>query len=283
MVFISETMLKVINSMNHISFFMDGTYKALPHHIPFRQLYVISVTYDGQCYPLAYILMEKKTFSSYDTIFHNLKVLMPSVEVMKLMTDYEAATRKALRKHYPNARISGCFFHYVQAIVKSSKRFGLHRDEIFTEPIKKICALALLPNEYVLAGFESIDTPLRNVGSERWERFRKYWLKQWAPANISVHGLVDRTNNFSESNNKSLNLLLKGTHSNIWNLIMNLKLLEMDKSDQICRAMDGQMINTRRTKDMARLNEKIARATERFADDRNVADFLRGHSQPLQS
>lgn len=148
-VFISETILKLINTMNHISFFMDGTYKALPHHIPFRQLYVISVTYENECYPLAYIFMEKKTFSSYDTIFQNLKFLMPSVEVVKLMTDYEAATRKALKKHYPNARIAGCFFHYVQAMVKSTKRFGLRSDERFTDAVKKICYLALLPNEFV--------------------------------------------------------------------------------------------------------------------------------------
>lgn len=213
LVFISETILKQINEMNHIAFFMDGTYKALPHHIPFRQLYVISVTFENQCYPLAHIFMEKKTFTSYDAIFQNLKFLMPSVQVAKVMTDYEAATRKALKKNYPNARIAGCFFHYVQAMVKSTKRFGLRSDERFTDAIQKLSHLALLPNDFVLKGFESIDTALKNIGSKRWERFRKYWLKQWGPANISVYGLVDRTNNFSESNNHSLNsLLMKPEH-----------------------------------------------------------------------
>lgn len=274
LVFISETILKLINTMNHIALFMDGTYKALPHHIPFRQLYVISVTYENQCYPLAYIFMEKKTFTSYDTIFQQLRFLMPSVEVVKLMTDYEAATRKALKKHFPNARIAGCFFHYVQAMVKSTKRFGLRRDERFQDAIKKLCHLALLPNECVLAGFESIDASVRTIGSTRWERFRKYWLKQWGSANISVYGLVDRSNNFSESNNKSLNLLNLKHHPNIWHLIKTLKLLEMDKSDKIGRAIQGEMIETKRSKDVILFNEKVAKATKLFDEDQDVARFL---------
>lgn len=106
--------------------------------------------------------MERKTFTSYDAIFHHLKLLMPSVEVSKLMTDYEAATRKALKKHFPNARISGCFFHYVQAMVKNTKRFGLRKDERFADAIKKLCHLALLPNEFVMKGFENIDLSLQS-------------------------------------------------------------------------------------------------------------------------
>lgn len=250
---------------------MDRTYKALPHHIPFRQLYVISVTYENQCYPLAYIFMEKKTFTSYDVIFRNLKLLMPSVEVVKLMTDYEAATRKALRKHYPNARLAGCFFHYVQAMVKSTKRFGLRNDDRFQEAVKKICYLALLSNEFILPGFTSIEEGLGNIQSTRWERFRKYWLKQWGSANISVYGLVDRSNNFSESNNKSLNLLLMKNHPNIWHLIKTLKLLEMDKSDQISR---GEMIKTKRSQDVVSFNEKVAKATTLFQEDLDVGRFL---------
>lgn len=274
LVYISETILKLVNTMNNVAFFIDGTFKALPHHLSFRQLYVISIIYDNQCYPLAYIFMEKKTFTSYDTVFANLKWLMPSVEVTKVMSDYEAATRKAIKKHYPNARVSGCFFHYVQAIIKSTKRFGLKSDDRFKDAIKKLCALALLPNDFVLKGFQSIDESI-TFQSRRWTSFKNYWMKQWLPANISVYGLVHRSNNFSESNNKSLNLLLKGRHPNIWRLIMNLKLLEMDKSDLISRARKGEMITTTRNRDMIRLNDKIETATKLFEEEQDVEKFLR--------
>lgn len=40
LVYIYETLLKLTE------FFIDGTFKALPHHLQFRQLYVISVTFN---------------------------------------------------------------------------------------------------------------------------------------------------------------------------------------------------------------------------------------------
>lgn len=273
LVFISATILKKINEMNFVAFFLDGTFKALPHHLKFRQLYVINVIYEDQSFPFAYIFMEKKTFTSYDTVFENLKLLMPSVTVAKVMSDYESATRKALRKHYPDAKISGCFFHYVQAIVKRAKKMGLRRDAKFNDAVKQVCALALLPNDFVLQGFKSIEATF-NVKSKRWTAFKKYWMKQWSSANISVYGLVHRTNNFSESNNKSLNLLLQSRHPNIWILIKHLKSLENDKSDLILRSSKGEM-KSGRDQNMIRLNQKIEKATKLFEEDENVQKFLR--------
>lgn len=273
LVFISETLLKKINETNFAAFFIDGTFKALPHHLKFRQLYVISVIYEDQCYPFAYIFMQKKTFTSYDTVFANLKLLMPSVVVSKVMSDYESATRKALKKHYPNAKISGCFFHYVQAIVKRAKKMGLKRDPKFNEVVKQVCALALLPNDFVLQGFKSIEDTFQ-FKSKRWTAFKKYWMKQWSTANISVYCLEHRTNNFSESNNKSLNLLLQSRHPNIWVLINELRSLENDKSDMILRQSKGEM-KTVRDQNMVRLNKKIEKANEMFEEDEDVQKFLR--------
>lgn len=58
-------------------------------------------------------------------------------------------------------------------------------------------------------------------------------------------------------------------------LIMNLKLLEMDKSDRISKAMKGEMISTKRNQDMVRLNEKIVKATKLFEEDEDVSSFLK--------
>lgn len=93
---------------------MDGTFKAIPLHIQFRQLYIINVILFGRCYPLAYILMEKKDFNSYMTVFNELKKLIPAMNVVNCMSDYEQATRSAIKIQFPKSRISGCYFHYVQ-------------------------------------------------------------------------------------------------------------------------------------------------------------------------
>lgn len=154
--FISETILRIVLLMSSISIRMDGTFKMLPRHMNFRQLFIISVTYRDKSYPLAYILMEKKNFEAYDNVFSKLKEFIPGHLVTEIMSDYETATRKAAVKHFPKARIIGCWFHYVQAINRVAKRFGLWSDDKFSDSIKYISALALLPHNYIVNGFEHI-------------------------------------------------------------------------------------------------------------------------------
>lgn len=268
MVFISESVLNKIKEMQEdeekIQMLMDGTFKVLPRHIKFRQLYIISIIFDGRCYPLAFILMQTKTFLSYSLIFEKLKKLIPLCEISNFMTDYEAATRKALRIHFPQARISGCYFHYVKAINKASRRFGLHKDVKFESAIQKVSALALLPNEFVSEGFKVIDQENRIFKySVRWARFKKYWLRQWDKANISVYGLEHRTNNFAESMNNSLIVLTKVKGPNIWILIEQLKTLEMDKTDELNQHSKGVVIKTTKKKsdEINALNRMIEDAT----------------------
>lgn len=190
-VFVSESTLNKLKEMKtNVHMLMDGTFKVLPRHIKFRQLYIISIIFEDRCYPLAFILMEKKTYCSYNLIFKNLKLLFPSCEISNFMADYEAATRKALKRQFPNARISGCYFHYVKAINKASRRFGLSKDSKFETAIQKVSALALLPNEFISKGFQIINDENRDfIYSARWKRFKNYWKRQWRKANISVFGL----------------------------------------------------------------------------------------------
>lgn len=163
-VYISQTVLEELNQMGNVVLMMDGTFKVLPRHFRrrFRQLYIINVIYKGRCYPLAYILMQKKDFASYDYIFGRLKLLFPSVTVASCMSDYESATRKALKKHFPEAIICGCYFHYVQAIHKAFKRFGMSKDDKFKDAIQEVSALALLPNEFIVPAFDIIQKKMQN-------------------------------------------------------------------------------------------------------------------------
>lgn len=156
--YISETVWKIVILLSSIVLRMDGTFKVLPRHIKFRQLFIISVIYREKSYPLAYILMEKRNFQAYDNVFTRLSEIIPSAIVSEVMADYEAATRKAVVKNYPKARLVGCWFHYVQAINRIAKRFGLLRDDKFSDPIKHISALALLPHNYISDGFDYIGT-----------------------------------------------------------------------------------------------------------------------------
>ncbi len=138
--------------------------------------------------------------------------------------------------------------------------------------MQEISALALLPSEFISKGFEGIAKRFKK--SKTFARFAEYWRNQWEDANISVYGLKNRTNNFAESLNKTINLLIGSRHPHIWRLLNNLKLIEMDYSDELERVVDGEMIEVRRNKEMKRLNEKIIKATEIFKEEKNVKKFL---------
>lgn len=219
--------------------------------------------------------MEKRDTSSYKVIFEKLKALLPKNTISNCMSDYEAATRKAVREVFPTARMSGCYFHYVQAVVKKFKKYGMKDDDNFKEVREQVCALALLPNEKVIEGFELISQSIKR--SERWTRFSAYWMRTWSKANISVYGLKDRTNNFSETLNKTVNQLIKSRHPNIWTLISNLRKVEDLKSIELEKVGKGLMpqrkVNTKTS--LGNLDDKIKKATEKFEQTGKVKDFLR--------
>lgn len=282
-VFVSETGLECLKKLKMIEFLMDGTFKVLPRHIKFCQLYIISFAFEDQCYPFAFVFMEKRDTEAYDTLFENLISMMGQEcadEVVICMSDYEAAVRKMVRKHFLNARLSGCYFHYVKAVNKQARRFGLAKQVQFQQPIRELTALALLPQDYVTEGFDLIDNRIEE--SAQWIRFKSYWQRQWLPANISVYGLKNRSDNFSESFNRSFNLLNGKPHQNIWIVLKNLKRMEMDKADQLLKHHPGKMMKKATNRISENLNKKIDEATNRFNETGDVHRFLQNISQDDQ-
>ena len=66
-----------------------------------------------------YCLMERRTTAAYEQILETLKnIVLPNKTVKKIMTDYEASLRKALRKVFPEAQLLGCWFHFAKAVHK---------------------------------------------------------------------------------------------------------------------------------------------------------------------
>lgn len=115
---------------------------------------------------------------------------------------------------------------------------------------------------------------MQPLHSKRWKKFCEYWENYWPKLNISVYGLADRSNNFSGSLNNITNSL-NGKRPHIWQLISNLKLVDMHKSDELKNNIAGEMITTKRSQEKIRLNEKINKATELFNKSQNVDMFLK--------
>lgn len=67
--FVSERTLQAVSKLKDVTLLMDGTFKAIPRHLKFVQLYIINVIIRDKCFPLAYVLMERKNFFSYMNVF----------------------------------------------------------------------------------------------------------------------------------------------------------------------------------------------------------------------
>lgn len=58
------------------------------------------------------VLMTSKTEDAYDAVLDHVCTLFDVDIVKYTMTDYEAALRNSVKKHFINAQYAGCEVHY---------------------------------------------------------------------------------------------------------------------------------------------------------------------------
>ena len=275
-IFLSQTIVEnLIDTDSKIHLFMDGTFRVVPKHFhndeKLLQLYIIHIVHDDVGYPLMYVLMQSKNFESYDLIFSYLSSFIKADNVELVMSDYEAASRKAVKKNFPTAKIEGCLFHYMAAISKMRRKLELPNK--FMDVVKKMQVLPLLPENFIASAFTKIAA---EVDKELflWIRFKKYWIRQWLRANISVFGSSKRTNNVCEQFNRNLNRYVKIAHPNIWQLIHNLQRIDFMNSKEYLLAKQGEIAPRNRKRSSLKLNAKIKTLTNRFKQDHSIMKFI---------
>ena len=135
----------------------DGTFYIAPTF--FKQLYTIHIVYRGQSFPLAYGLLPNKKQATYKKFFkmvkHNLK---NKVETFNM--DFEKAAMNAAEKTFL-CEILLCFFYFLQSGFRRVQYHGLVRewhDEQFRMSFKTMQALAYLPVDDVITGFELLSS-----------------------------------------------------------------------------------------------------------------------------
>lgn len=115
--FCSEEVRKKISTIQ--LFFGDGTFHSCPP--PFQQVYVIhgdmgSSVNSLNVVPLIYVLMSNQRTESYVALLEMILSQLPGFNPIRFMTDYEAATMKAIETVFPQAVVKGCFYHYAKAL-----------------------------------------------------------------------------------------------------------------------------------------------------------------------
>jgi MULE transposase domain len=92
----------------------------------FYQLFTIFVSYEDATFPVFYALMSRKTRDLYNAILMKIRSLLPDFKPVCVMADFEEASAAAFIDVFgKNITISGCWFHYAQAVSKRVQKIGL--------------------------------------------------------------------------------------------------------------------------------------------------------------
>ena len=95
----------------------DGTFRTAPSTVTgrFYQNLMLHAKYFGHVLPFFKVVMTGKSGVLYNTVFQKIKVELPSsVSPETVMCDFEPALQNGLQAIFPDAIITGCWFHYSQ-------------------------------------------------------------------------------------------------------------------------------------------------------------------------
>ncbi len=143
--------------------YMDATFNSCPW--PYRQCFTILGSRHGFVIPFVHVLMEQRTIGHYRQVFQALKVAIRWVTYHNwlpqlVVCDFGNALKTALETEFPQAWVSGCYFHFNQSLWKRIQELGLavpfHQDRNLAWVIHEIMPLGYLPLALVQMNFNTI-------------------------------------------------------------------------------------------------------------------------------
>jgi hypothetical protein len=193
--------------------YIDATFKVVKP--PFTQLLSIHVHMcfgdDRKQLPLAYALMSGKSASDYEAVFRAINNRL-DVAVEESLMDFERAMWVGLRAVFPNIKINGCAFHWMQAIYRNNQAKGLQtaysNNEGTHDYLRRLMALPYLPAERITGQFNRLAKEANNEKLKDLVAYmRATWIEGgiWSPQDWSVFMLQIRTNNDTEGWHNRLN------------------------------------------------------------------------------
>ena len=194
--------------------------------------------------------MTGKDEELYKAIMINIRSLLPELNPTSSMSDWESAPRIALNIFYPNTLILGCWFHFTQRIWSKVQKFGLVKtfkeNNEFASYIRKLMSVPFLPASLIQPTYSFLQLPTNLIASEtvKLERISKYFKKRWLtqirPEELSIFDSDFSTNNGAESYHSRLKARIKTNYPRIWNFMHILNAIIMDTDNELGRLSLGK-------------------------------------------
>ena len=149
-VFCTDRMLRTLQRSECL--YVDGTFRTSPS--PYCQFLTVHGLYQGHVIPLVFCLSTGKAVGQYRQVLQHLKAEVRRVTHRRLMPtrvvlDFEQALLTALATEFPNAALSGCYFHLNQSLWRHIQELGLavpyRHDQRIQKAVRKVMAIGFLP------------------------------------------------------------------------------------------------------------------------------------------
>ncbi|XP_070504252.1 uncharacterized protein [Chironomus tepperi] len=208
----------IANLEPNFSLFVDGTFNVVPYNQ--EQLLVVMATLLDKPRPIVFVIMSHRTEAIYTEVFRFIKnVIFPvnkcfySPQTVSL--DFEMAMRNAVRNIWPQINVSGCNFHFCQALRRKASTIdylfeAIERSPKHKEILMMFMRSSLLPLEMVYDGIDAIKNVIENDSEllESYQEFINYfnytWINRYPPTEWCVSGQRYRTNNHVEGYNSKI-------------------------------------------------------------------------------
>lgn len=260
-----------------VDLFIDGTFGVVPFHT--RQLLVIMAELQGQPRPILYAVMQSQTTEDYASIFRFFSEVLLGEEriVMSVTSDFEQSIRAAVRSVWAAAVITGCNFHFCQAVEKNaSQTAGLSGAKLETGSTYRKCLLmfmrlSLLPLNCLTAGYNALLGHLHTLEAEvddfdasDFDEFIDYfdrvWLNRFAPETWCVSDRDRRTNNNVEGHNRWIKEVIDNNPSP-WEFLEGIRDLMVAANAKFTR---DRRTNAVTPQSLSRLSEPLEEALGRL-------------------
>lgn len=162
---------------------------------------------NGAFVPLYSILMTGQKQNEYVDVFEWVKndLGLAAGTFVSVKTDYEKGLRNAIKCAWPDSKVTGCYFHFCQALYRHMCKLGLQtafmkKKSRFRVWLRHLMCIANLQVDDILqewavlskSDVEGLNSNEKVQFLKFKEYFRKFWICQTGPSNFSFWGQDDR-------------------------------------------------------------------------------------------
>lgn len=301
------------DGLNHLcrsrTIFCDGTFKSVPRL--FYQLYTVHGKINDLVFPLIYCLCTRKDEATYTLIFEHLKNAAEASNMNFspdfVMLDFEMSAINAVRAVLPNSTVSGCLYHFSQAIWRQVVNLGLKvrftEDVVIRNDIQRLMGLPFIPLDNIEEVFDYLLEISHDDVQDLMTYFETTYLRgrpargrrravppRFPPQLWNVYERVlnraDRTNNFVEGWHSKFQKMIVTHHATIWKFLDTIKKDQRDNEILLLQLAGGHRqikYPIRKSYIMnQRQIESIVDQYQEYAQNNNIDLYLRSISYRMK-